>query len=146
MVEASFIAALLFTYSLGTAAPLFFLAWLWDRHQLGRRAWLRGRALRFGPLELHSTNLLAGTLFILLGLSFIGFQGSSGLSGLYSDLGLDELGFRAQLWVADAAGRVPEALWGLGALLVVGGGWLWRRQRAARRPAESWARTERSGS
>src|SRR5918994_382191 len=27
-------AALLFTYALGTAAPLFVIAWLWDRYQL----------------------------------------------------------------------------------------------------------------
>lgn len=124
-------AALLFTYSLGTAAPLFVLAGLWDRYHLGRKAWLRGRALRLGRLEVHSTNLLAGTLFVLLGASFIVFQGSSALSVYYADLGLDELGFRAQVWVAETLARVPDAAWAGLILVVVGGVWLWRRRRGA---------------
>jgi cytochrome c biogenesis protein CcdA len=68
-------AALLFTYALGTAAPLFVIAWLWDRLDLGRRGWLRGRALRLGPWQVHTTNLIAGTLMILLGVTFITSQG-----------------------------------------------------------------------
>lgn len=122
-------AALLFTYALGTAAPLFLFAWLWDRYQLGRRGWLRGRGLRWGPLELHSTSLVAGTLFILLGVSFILFQGSSGLSGFYADLGLDDLGFRAQLWVADSVDRGSGAAWAVAVLLLAVGAWCWRRRR-----------------
>src|SRR2546425_793649 len=81
-------ASLLFTYSLGTAAPLFVIAWFWDRYQLGRRAWLRGRPVRIGPFTVFSTNLAAGLLFILLGVSFITFQGTSALSVYYDDLGL----------------------------------------------------------
>ena len=98
--------ALLFVYALGTAAPLFLIAWLWDRYRLGRRAWLRGRPLRLGPLEVHSTRLVSGLLFIALGATFIWFEGSSGLSVLYADLGLDELGFRAQAWVDENAPRL----------------------------------------
>ena len=63
--------ALLATYALGTVVPLFFLAALWDRARIGERRWLRGRGFEFGPVSIHSTNLVAGTLFILLGLSFI---------------------------------------------------------------------------
>ena len=94
-------AALLVTYALGTTAPLFVLALLWDRFDLGRRGWLRGRALRLGRLRLHSTNLLAGALLVGLGVVFIAAQGSSALSGVYDDLGLSDLGFRLQSWVAD---------------------------------------------
>jgi len=122
-------AALLFTYSLGTAAPLFLIAWLWDRYQLGQRAWLRGRPLRLGPFVVFSTNLIAGTLFILLGISFIVFQGASVLSVYYEDLGLGDLGFRAQIWVEENLTRVPDAVW-LGAiLLVIGTVWLLGRRR-----------------
>jgi cytochrome c biogenesis protein CcdA len=91
--------ALLFAYAVGTAAPLFLVAWLWDRHRLGQRAWLRGRPIRLGGLSLHSTKLASGLLFIVLGLVFIVFQGGSGLGGLYHDTGVEELGYRAQLWV-----------------------------------------------
>lgn len=39
---------LLAVYALGMAVPLFLLALLWERFDLGRRRWLRGRALRLG--------------------------------------------------------------------------------------------------
>ena len=121
-------AALLFTYSLGTAAPLFVLAWLWDRYQLGHRGWLRGRALRLGPLRLHSSSLLAGTLFILLGISFIAFQGSSALSVYYDDLGLGELGFRAQVRVDELVGWVPDWMVAGVVLIIAVGVWVWQRK------------------
>jgi cytochrome c biogenesis protein CcdA len=96
--------SLLVTYALGTTAPLFVLALLWDRYDLGRRGWLRGRPVRLGRFRLHSSNLLAGVLLIGLGLSFIASQGSSALSGVYDDLGLSDLGFRLELWIADRVG------------------------------------------
>lgn len=94
-------ASLLLTYSLGTAVPLFVIAALWDRYKLGQSRWLRGRPVSLGPLQTHSTNLVAGTLFVLLGTSFIVFQGGSALSGVYEDLGLEALSFRLQLWVEE---------------------------------------------
>lgn len=127
-------AALLFTYALGTVAPLLLMAWLWDRYQLGQRQWLRGRALQLGPLEVHSTNLVAGTLFILLGVSFIAFQGGSVLSGLYADLGLEELGFQLQAWIADHAAGISDLWWLVG--LIIGAGMTWLVQRGRRRLRE----------
>lgn len=120
-------AALLCTYSLGVAAPLFVLAWFWDRHQLGRRAWLRGRIVRIGRYEIFSTNLLAGCIFILLGISFIALQGASVLSIYYEDLGLGELGFQAQVWIATQLAPIPDLLWALGVAVVIGLIYLWRR-------------------
>jgi hypothetical protein len=81
--------------------PLLLLSAAWDRFDLGHRRWLRGRALHFGPVRLHSTNLLAGSLFVLLGATFIASQGGALLSGTYDDLGLSALGFRLQEWVAN---------------------------------------------
>jgi cytochrome c biogenesis protein CcdA len=95
-------ASLLVTYALGTTAPLFVLALAWDHYDLGRRGWLRGRPVRLGRLRVHSTNVLAGLLLIALGASFIASQGSSALSGVYDDLGLSDLGFRVQEWLADS--------------------------------------------
>ncbi|HZY56948.1 MAG TPA: cytochrome c biogenesis CcdA family protein, partial [Rubrobacteraceae bacterium] len=74
-------AALLATYALGMAVPLFLLAALWDRFNLGRRSWLRGRELSIGRLRLHTTNLVSGIMFILLGTAFIAYEGTSALSG-----------------------------------------------------------------
>jgi cytochrome c biogenesis protein CcdA len=73
---------LLAVYALGMAAPLFVLALLWDRWQLGRRAWLRGRGFRIGSLHLHSTSVIGGLLFITLGVVFLVFDGSAALPSL----------------------------------------------------------------
>jgi len=89
------------TYALGTTVPLFVLALFWDRFDLGRRGWLRGRTVRLGHVRLHSTNLLAAALLISLGITFVALQGSSALGGVYDDLGPSDLGFRLQAWVAD---------------------------------------------
>jgi cytochrome c biogenesis protein CcdA len=102
--------ALLLTYALGTAAPLFLIAYFWDQLDIGRRAWLRGRTLRLGAWSVHSNNLVAGGLFILLGVGFIAFQGTSALSVTYDDLGLGDLGFRLQSWVADHIGGQADVV------------------------------------
>jgi len=122
-------ASLLFTYALGTAAPLFVIAWFWDRYQLGRRAWLRGRPLKLGPFVVFSTNLIAGLLFILLGVSFIVFQGTSALGVYYDDLGLGDLGFRAQIWIEESLAGVPDAVWAVTLGFVIIAAWLRRRGR-----------------
>jgi cytochrome c biogenesis protein CcdA len=114
-------AGLLFTYSFGTATPLFLIAWLWDRYELGRKAWLRGKAVQLGPFQTHSTSLIAGVLFILLGVSFIAFQGASVLSGVYAQLGLEELGFLVQGQIQNRIDRLPSGiLLGTEAALIVG--------------------------
>lgn len=73
--------ALLAVYAFGMAAPLFALALLWERFQLGRRRWLRGRTITVGRLRLHTMSLLSGALFIVIGVVFLRFEGTSALSG-----------------------------------------------------------------
>ncbi|WP_318208422.1 MULTISPECIES: cytochrome c biogenesis CcdA family protein [unclassified Streptomyces] len=75
---------LLAVYALGMAVPLFVLALLWERYDLGRRSWLRGRPLRVGRLTLHSTSLLSGLFFVALGTLFLVFDGTTALPGLLS--------------------------------------------------------------
>jgi len=125
--------AVLFVYALGTAAPLFVIAYFWDRLNLGRQPWLRGRTLRLAGWTVHTTNLPAGILFVLLGTSFIVFQGSSALSGLYDDLGLAEVGFRLQSCIADHVDRTADVLLGLALALAVTLTWSVRRGKAGRR-------------
>ena len=76
-------AGLLATYAAGMAAPLFLMALLWDRLDLGHRRWLRGREVSLGPLRFHTTNLISGLMFVAIGVLFIAFEGTSGLEGLY---------------------------------------------------------------
>ncbi|NKY53493.1 cytochrome c biogenesis CcdA family protein [Nocardia vermiculata] len=69
-------AVLLAVYGLGMAAPLFVLALLWDRFELGRRSWLRGRVITLGRLHLHTTSTVSGLIFIALGVVLLLFDGA----------------------------------------------------------------------
>ncbi|MFD3542170.1 cytochrome c biogenesis CcdA family protein [Streptomyces sp. NPDC058662] len=132
---------LLAVYALGMAVPLFLLALLWERFELGRRRWLRGRAFALGRFELHTTSLLSGLFFLTLGVLFLVYDGASALPGL---LDVDD-SFAVEQRVNALAGAVPD--WAL--LAPVAGGaaafGLLHRRRAARaarsagaeRPAET---------
>ncbi len=103
-------ATLLAVYAMGMAAPLFLLATLWDRFDLGRRSWLRGRELHLCRLRLHTTNLASGALFILLGVVFIAYEGTSALSGLYEAYGAEDLAYAAEARVSSIARSIPDLL------------------------------------
>ncbi|MCN9243444.1 sulfite exporter TauE/SafE family protein [Streptomyces sp. RY43-2] len=102
---------LLAVYALGLAVPMFVLALLWDRYDLGRRRWLRGRAMRLGPLTVHSTSLVGGLVFVLLGVVFLLFDGTSALPSL--------LDIDTQAAWEDGAVRLGKAVSDRALLLVV---------------------------
>ncbi len=95
-------AALLATYALGMTAPVFALALAWDRWRVGERR-LTTRAVRLGQAELPLTRLLAGGLFVALGVAFVAFRGSSALSGVYEALGLEDLVRAAELVITGSS-------------------------------------------
>ncbi|HEV8044693.1 MAG TPA: cytochrome c biogenesis CcdA family protein [Rubrobacter sp.] len=103
-------AVLLAIYALGMAAPLFLMALLWDRFDLGKRRWLRGREVSVGRLRMHTTNLVSGLMFIVLGAVFIAYQGTSALSGLYDAFGAVDIAFAAERWAGSLARSIPDAL------------------------------------
>ncbi|MCX5196454.1 cytochrome c biogenesis CcdA family protein [Streptomyces sp. NBC_00249] len=121
---------LLAVYALGMAVPLFLLALLWDRFDLGRRRWLRGRVLRLGRLELHTTSLLSGLFFITLGALFLAYDGASALPGL---LDVDD-SYAVERWAGSVADAVPD--WALLGLVAVG---------ALAFGLSRWRRAEREG-
>ncbi|MFD6465879.1 cytochrome c biogenesis CcdA family protein [Streptomyces goshikiensis] len=102
---------LLAVYALGMAVPLFVLALLWERFELGKRRWLRGRPLCVGRLELHTTSLLSGLFFITLGALFLVYDGASALPGL---LDVDD-SYAVEQRVRSLTGAVPD--WALLALV-----------------------------
>lgn len=59
-------------------------------------------------MSIHSTNLVAGTLFIVLGLSFILLRGTNALAGTYEGWGFTNLSFEADRLVKDATGGIPD--------------------------------------
>ncbi|WP_405985601.1 cytochrome c biogenesis CcdA family protein [Streptomyces sp. NBC_00872] len=97
-------SVLLAVYALGMAVPLFLLALLWERYGLGRRTWLRGRAFRAGRFELHTTSLLSGFFFVVLGTVFLVFDGTTALPGLLSV----DASFEVERWVRGVAAAVPD--------------------------------------
>ncbi|MFF9688171.1 cytochrome c biogenesis CcdA family protein [Streptomyces sp. NPDC014623] len=109
---------LLAVYALGMALPLFVLALLWERFGLGRRAWLRGRPLRAGRFELHSTSLLSGLFFAGLGALFLVYDGTTALPGL---LDVDD-SFAVEQWAQRLGERVPDgaALTAAAAVVLLG--------------------------
>lgn len=119
---------LLATYALGMAVPVFLLAIVWDRWRLGERRWLRGATLRVGRIEAPLTRLLAGTLFIAVGVVYVVFRGSSALGGLYADLGLTDLSHGVELEIARGAAAPLVVGLALVALVIA-----WPLRRAVRR-------------
>ena len=109
-------AGLLATYAAGMAAPLFLLALLWDRFDLGHRRWLRGREVSLVSLRFHTTSLLSGLMFVVVGILFIAFEGTSGLEGLYASGGATDLAFSAERWAETLSDGTPASI----ALAVVG--------------------------
>jgi len=75
-------ALLMATYAAGMTIPLAVLALLWDRAGLRDQRWLRGRPVTLGPLRTHTTSLLAGGVFVLIGLTFVLSDGTTLLPAL----------------------------------------------------------------
>ncbi|MFE6102860.1 cytochrome c biogenesis CcdA family protein [Streptomyces laurentii] len=129
---------LLAVYALGMAVPMFLLALLWERYDLGRRRWLRGRAIRVGRFELHTTSLLSGLFFIALGTLFLVFDGTTALPGLLS---VDD-SFAVEQRVGDLGRTVPDWVLLAAVVAVVAGALAWRGRRSRRGAAESGVGTD----
>ncbi|PZS20947.1 MAG: cytochrome C biogenesis protein CcdA [Pseudonocardiales bacterium] len=125
--------ALLAVYALGMAAPLFVLAALWQRYELSRRRWLRGRAFTLGRLHLHSTSTISGLLFIGIGVLFLLFDGTAALSGVLGLSATTDTQLTAQNAITRLSARVPDTapLAGLAALIVLTTAWRLRRKTPA---------------
>lgn len=123
---------LLAVYALGMAVPLFVLALLWERYDLGRRRWLRGRPVRLGPLTVHSTSLLSGLFFVALGAMFLVFDGTTALPGLLS---VDD-SFAIERRVAELGRSVPDWALLVAVVAVVAVVLAVRGRRGAGAPAE----------
>ncbi|ALU94750.1 MULTISPECIES: cytochrome c biogenesis CcdA family protein [Streptomyces] len=134
---------LLAVYALGMAVPLFVLALLWERFDLGRRTWLRGRTVQLGGrFQLHTTSLLSGLFFIGLGALFLVYDGTTALPGL---LGVDD-SFAVEQWAQKLGERVPDGMALVAVVLVallVLGVRAWRR-RDAGVPAEEKVQEEQA--
>lgn len=108
---------LLAVYALGMTVPMFVLAALWDRFDLGSRRWLRGRMLTWRGLRVHTTSLVTGLLLIGIGALFLRYDGTAGITGAVGLGDTVDLEAQAQEWVAGVAAQVPD--WTLPAIVAV---------------------------
>jgi cytochrome c biogenesis protein CcdA len=116
-------------YALGMTAPLFLLAWMWNRFRLSERPWLRGRPIQLGPLQTHTTSLLSGMILVLLGVVFLSTEGTAGLGNVLSV----DSEFDLQVWLAKLSSHVNDAVFILLATaLLIGWRLVHARQRRTR--------------
>jgi cytochrome c biogenesis protein CcdA len=101
-------AALLAVYAAGMTAPLFALAAAWDRLRIGQRRWLRGKGVQAGPFHLHTHSAISGLLFTGLGVVFLRYQGTAGLTGLLAPPSLSQWDNRLQNAVTTVQEHVPD--------------------------------------
>ena len=75
---------LMFFYALGNLVPLFLLSFFYDKFKLSESRFIKGRMITFNVFgrlwEVHSTNLISGLLFLLIGLIIIFFEGTGVLN------------------------------------------------------------------
>lgn len=131
---------LMAAYALGMVLPMFVLALLWDRYDLGHRRWLRGRSVRLGPLTTHTTALLSGGLFIGIGVLFIAFDGTASMMGLPGMGQAEQLAYRAQESLSRLGSMTDLIALVLGAVVV--GALLVFTWRARTRASETEAEAE----
>lgn len=120
-------------FALGMTLPLFVLALLWDRFDLGNRRWLRGRGIRLGPLHTHTTSLVSGLLFIAIGVLFLATDGTANLGGL---VGVDT-DQRIQDTARDITDRIPNTAVAFAVLVIAALVLLVRILRRRRRDARA---------
>lgn len=74
-------AMLLLFYSIGNLVPLFVLSMLYDKFDLSKSRFIKGKMFKFKiddkTYHIHSTNLIAGILFLFIGIILLIFKGTS---------------------------------------------------------------------
>ena len=89
-------------------APLVALAATWDRLGIVHRRWLRGTGIRIGPLHPHTHSVISGLIFTGLGVVFLRYRGTAGLTGLLAPPSLDTWNNCLQDAVAAVQAHVPD--------------------------------------
>jgi cytochrome c biogenesis protein CcdA len=115
-------ALLMGVYAVGMTVPLLVLAAVWERFQLGQRSWLRGRPLRIGPVQTHTTSLVSGLFLVAIGVLFLATEGTANLGGM---LGVDDQ-FDLQVTLGRWAAAVSDRVVLIGLLVALGSVGVWR--------------------
>ncbi|MBI5221536.1 MAG: cytochrome c biogenesis protein CcdA [Candidatus Magasanikbacteria bacterium] len=108
-----------FAYVFGMTFPLFILAYFYDRFKLAESRVIKGKLFSWPiggkrTIYVHSTNLLAGAIFFLMGalLLFLGFSGNA----FWSPAWQAQIGSALNRWsqkLLPLFSQLPEVVWGL---------------------------------
>ena len=107
-----------FAYVFGMTFPLFITAYFYDRYKIEQSKIIQGKLLEltFGPktIYVHSTNLLSGFIFLIVGITML----TLGLSGnaFWAPAMQVETGLALNQWseqVLRLFSIVPDAVWGI---------------------------------
>lgn len=108
-----------FAYVFGMTIPLFVAAYFYDKYKIENSRFVQGKILEFKIfgkiLRAHSTNLLAGAVFFLMGIILITIAFSPG-SGFWSPAYQVRIGTALNKWsqgVFDALSFIPDIAWAL---------------------------------
>lgn len=97
-------ALLLAAFAAGMVVPLAVLALLWDRFKVGER--IRPRPIGIGPFTTSLVGVIAGVMFVVVGLLFVATDATSALGGV---LDASEQ-FRLEGWLGELGTRVPDGV------------------------------------
>ena len=132
--------ALLFFYSLGNLVPLFLLAIFYDKLNLGESRLMKGKIVHYSLFgkthEVHSTSMIAGAFYILLGMVMIIFEGTKVVNA-WDIFGTKDLFYSLQnklmVWsYAEIAGILSFI-----AFISLVSWFLWKRRRGKHQAAEN---------
>ena len=108
----------IFAYVFGMTFPLFITAYLYDRFKVENSRLIQGRLLeiKLGPktIYVHSTNILAGAVFLLMGIILIvlAFSGNA----FWAPSLQVEVGKTLNIWSQNALkvlSNIPDFIWGI---------------------------------
>jgi len=87
---------LLLAYTAGLTVPLFVFSYAVEKNAVSVRKILRGKVLKIGSYEMHSSNLLTGILLLLIAYVFIRYQGNLGRTPIFTRTGILDWYFDVQ--------------------------------------------------
>ena len=87
---------LLLAYTAGLTVPLFVFSYAVEKNAVSVRKILRGKVLKIGSQQIHSSNLLAGLLLLLISYIFLRYEGSLGRMPIFTQTGLLDWYFDVQ--------------------------------------------------
>src|SRR3989338_39753 len=79
------ILGLIFMYSFGIFVPLFILSFFYDKYQLHKKSWVKGKEIEIllfnQTIKTYTAKVISGVLFILLGIVFLIGGNTSAFNG-----------------------------------------------------------------